>query len=276
MQKAGVVACVLGLCLIFSACSTERQIAEPAQSTMAEEKITVNTEEDMTENEVIKEIPDVSLNKETIDYQSIEDGVYRNLIQEMMETGVFPATEGIQCSGMFYDNKYSVMDIDGDGKDELLINFANADSMAGMILFIYDYDRETQQVYLEYMGWPGITVYDNGYIEEEASHNHGRSNLDDFWPYSLLKYNDQTDQYECVANIDAWQYQMAEDMEPDPDFPKEKDLDGDGIVYYDISEDYYEPTRIMDHAEYAAWCEQYKEGNTIDIIWHSIISEEKY
>lgn len=211
-----------------------------------------------------------------IDYQNIEDEVYRNLIQEMMETNVFPATEGTQCSGMPYDNKYSVMDIDNDGKDELLINYANAGSMSGMVLYIYDYDRETKNVYIEYAGWPGITVYDNGYMKEDASHNHGRSNLDDFWPYSLLKYNNQTDKYEYVANIDAWQYQISEDIEPDSKFPKDKDLDGDGILYYGISEDYYKPTKIMDNEEYEAWCEQYNGGTKKAIIWYSIISEEKY
>lgn len=211
-----------------------------------------------------------------IDYQNIEDEVYRNLIQEVMETNAFPATEGIQCNGFPYDNKYSVMDIDNDGKDELLINYANAHSMAGMVLYIYDYDRETRNVYIEYAGWPGMTVYDNGYIKEDASHNHGRSNLDDFWPYSLLKYNNQTDKYEYVANIDAWQYQISEDIEPDLEFPTDKDLDGDGILYYDISEDYYKPTMIMDNEEYEAWCEQYNGGTKKVIIWYSIISEEKY
>ena len=100
-----------------------------------------------------------------------------------------------------------------------MINFANADSMAGMVLYIYDYHRETKEVYIEYAGWPEMTVYDNGYIKEEASYNHGRSNIEEFWPYSLFIYNDK--------------------------------------------------------AEYVVWCEQYNQGNEKEIIWHSIISEEK-
>lgn len=265
------VVCILIFyeCIILSACSPEKSIAESIQPTSIEENVTMNTTES-----VIEDLEETTTSDK--DYQSIEDEVYQNLILKMMETNVFPVTEGIQCSGMFYDNKYSVMDIDDDGKEELLINFGNAYSMAGMVAYIYDYDRETGNVYIEYAGWPGVTVYDNGYIKEEASHNHGRSNLDDFWPYSLLKYNAQTDKYEIVANIDAWQYQIAEDVEPDLEFPKEKDLDGDGILYYDISQSYYEPAMIMDNAEYDTWCEQYSEGNTIEIIWYSIISEEKY
>ena len=264
-KNIAVYLSIFAVCLFFSACSTEENIIETPQQDVTVEMVSENVIESVEESI-----------ETDMDYQSIEDEVYRNLIREMLETSVFPATEGIQCSGMPYDNKYSVMDIDADGQDELMINFANASSMAGMVLYIYDYNRETKEVYIEYAGWPKMTVYDNGYMKEEASHNHGRSSLDDFWPYSLLKYNDQVDKYECIANIDAWQYQILEDIDPDPKFPKEKDLDGDGIVYYDISENYYEPTLIMDNAEYDAWCEQYNEGNTKEVIWYSIISEEKY
>lgn len=214
--------------------------------------------------------------EEITDYQSIQDEVYRNLIQEMMETNIFPATDGIQCNGMPYDNSYSVMDIDDDGKEELLVNYGNSQSMAGMVLYIYDYDRSTKEVYIEYIGDPDMSVYDNGYMKEEASHNHGRSNLDDFWPYALLKYDESTDRYERIADMDAWQYQIHGDVAPDPEFPKEKDLDGDGIVYYDMSRGYYEPINIMDKAEYDAWCGQYDSGSIKQIDWIPIISEEKY
>lgn len=218
-------------------------------------------------------VPRVDVKKE---YQAIEDEVYNNILLELMEKNTFPATDGIQCDGVPYENSFSVMDIDDDGKEELLINYANARSMAGMTLCIYDYNLESKEIYIEYMGFPSMSVYDNGYIKEEASHNHGRSNLNDFWPYTLLKYNDKTDKYECIANIDAWQYQMNEDIAPDPKFPREKDLDGDGIVYYDMTLDYYEPTNIMDKEAYDVWCAQYNGGKVKEISWVPIISEEKY
>ncbi len=276
------------VCFVLSACGNvkEEQSGEESEINVSVEYVVQPEREEYskTENDVehieIENTKDAEHVEESAaadtDYQNIEDEVYRNLILEMMKTGTFPATDGTPCSGMIYDNSYSVTDIDDDGKEELLISYANASCMAGMVLYIYDYDRETKEIYIEYAGWPNMTVYDNGYIKEEASHNHGRSNLDDFWPYALLKYNDQIDKYEYIASIDAWQYQISEDIDPDPEFPKEKDLDGDGIVYYFISENYYEPTQIMDNAEYAAWCEQYSEGSTKEIIWYSIISEKKY
>lgn len=100
--------------------------------------------------------------------------------------------------------------------------------------------------------------------------------MDDFWPYSLYKYNARTDKYEAVALMDAWQQQIFEDSEPDPDFPIEKDVDGDGIVYYDMSDDYYAPSMIMDNAEYEKWCLKYNTGNIKSIKWYPIITEEEY
>lgn len=206
----------------------------------------------------------------------IEDNVYRDLITEMLDTGTFPASGGTPFNGNAYDNTYSVLDVDGDGKEELLINFGNAFSMAGMVYYVYDYDRVTGEIYIEHAGFPDMTFYGNGYMKEEASHNHGRSSLDDFWPYSLYKYNAQTDKYEAVVLMDAWQQQISEDSEPDPAFPIEKDEDGDGIVYYDMSGNYYAPSMIMDNAEYEEWCEQYNTGNIKPIKWYPIITEEEY
>lgn len=203
----------------------------------------------------------------------VQDEVYGKLLKEMLESGAFPVTEGAQYHGDPYKNYYAVMDIDEDGQEELLINFPNAKSIAGMVYYIYDYDRITKEVYIQHSGYPSFTVYDNGYIKENASHNHGRSNLDKFWPYLLYKYNPATDLYEIVAFVDAWQERIYEDIEPDPDFPKDKDLNGDGVVYYDMSGDYYDPAWIIDNEEYARWCKQYNQGNEKEIQWSLIITE---
>ena len=58
----------------------------------------------------------------------MEDAVYQNLIREMLETGVFPETDGAMYDGMPYENHYAIMDIDGDGKEELLLDFGNTRS----------------------------------------------------------------------------------------------------------------------------------------------------
>lgn len=227
------------------------------------------------EKKEIETVDTVALANTRESYKTgIEDEVYRKLIKEMLDTGVYP--DGVQYDGQPYNNYYSVMDIDEDGQDELLINFSNGNTVAGMVYYIYDYNRTTGEVYMEHYGYPSMTIYDNGYIKDDASHNHGRSNLEDFWPYQLFRYNPDKDIYEEVAFIDAWQATFYGEGEADPDFPKDKDLDGDGIVYYDMSKDYYKPEMIMDNAEYEKWREVFQKGKEKSIHWSPIISEEEY
>ena len=197
----------------------------------------------------------------------IQDEVYRQTMTEFLETGVFPASVGVQCNGNPWSALYAVQDVDGDGREELLLNFLNADSVAGMTYYIYDYDRTTGKIYSQISGYPDFTIYDNGYIKVEMSHNHGRSNLDDFWPYFLYYYNPEVDFYEYITSVDAWQ--KKEDIEENPPFPKEKDLNGDGVVYYhDMAQTYDNPETILDNEEYEKWCEKYNQGDVVEIQWY--------
>lgn len=201
--------------------------------------------------------------------RDVEDEVYRDLITKIVEEDIFPVSN-YETDGPVYDQSYAILDIDGDGKEELIINYSGASSMAGMVYYVYDYERTTGEVYIECAGYPGVDFFDNGYVEEEASHNHGRSCLDDFWPYHLLKYNPEKDVYESIAHVDAWQKELYPEG-----FPVDADLDGDGIVYYTAPASYI-PTEFMDKAEYEIWCEQYNKGTAKTIQWKEIISEEDY
>ncbi len=195
----------------------------------------------------------------------ITDEVYRDLITELIETDM-------PLRGWWpYAISYAILDIDEDGREELILNGANASAMATMAYHIYDYDRNTGEVFLEFACWPDVDFLDNGYVKEEASHNHGHSDLEDFWPYHLLMYNAETDQYDTVAQIDAWQKELYPEG-----FPDEADKDGDGIVYYTADVQFWTPTAFMDKAEYDIWCEQYNKGTAKKIQWKNIMTLEDY
>lgn len=201
--------------------------------------------------------------------REIIDKTYRNIITGIIEKNRFPISN-YETDGLVYNQSYAVLDIDADGKEELIINYANANSMAGMVYYVYDYDRTTGEAYIECAGWPGADFLDNGYVKEDASHNHGRSNLDDFWPYHLLLYNPEEDVYESITHVDAWQKELYP-----KDFPEEADKDGDGIVYYTAPSSYV-PTFFMDKEEYDKWCEQYNTGTPKMIQWKKIMTVEEY
>ncbi len=182
--------------------------------------------------------------------------IYMDAVWRLAEENVFPnglAADPYETERVDPCNSYQIMDVDGDGREELLINYPNAYAMAGMSYYIFEYDMERQEFHQELAEFPAVAIYDNGIIIAQASHNHGRSSLDDFWPYSVYQYQKDTDTYELLTRVDAWQYILFEGAQPDPDFPKEADVDGDGILYYLPDLETFEPTNIMDNVAYAQW-----------------------
>ena len=132
--------------------------------------------------------------------------------------------------GEMRDNVFAVTDIDGDGREELMISYTNA-SMAGMFEVIYDYNPESGQLRQEFLNFPSITYYDNDVIIAQASHNHSRG--EDFWPVAFYRYQAERDSYEWIGYADTWSRKWSEifDGEENKPFPEELDADEDGILY---------------------------------------------
>lgn len=132
--------------------------------------------------------------------------------------------------GEMRDNTFAVTDIDGDGREELIISYMNA-SMAGMFEMIYDYDPAGGQLRQEFLNFPSNTYYDNGVIIAQASHNHSRGM--DFWPVAYYRYQADQDSYEWIGYADTWSKEWSETFDGDESkpFPEELDVDGDGILY---------------------------------------------
>ena len=255
----------------FGGCNyTKDDVADSSES-VCEDNVDVSEETTVEDDNEVPEIYDdteqssVSTPAYLVD---VTDEVYRNLITDLVETNIFPVSN-FPAEGIPSSQFYTVMDIDEDEKEELLIKYSGANSMAGTVLYIYDYDRTTGEVYIEHFGWPQVIFYNNGYVKEEASHNHGRSDLDAFWPYQLIVYNAEKDKYESFIHVDAWQKEIIP-----KEFPEEADKDGDGIVYYTAPASYI-PEIFMDRAEYDAWCEPYT-GTPKEIQWKAIMTYEEY
>ena len=48
-----------------------------------------------------------------------------------------------------------------------------------------------------------MNFYNNGSLEVMWSHNQGSAG-DALWPYTLYKYNKESDSYDVIAQVDAW------------------------------------------------------------------------
>lgn len=129
--------------------------------------------------------------------------------------------------GKMADNHFAVTDIDGDGREELIVRYTNA-CLAGMMEIIYDYDPASGALKRELTVWPALTYYDNGIIKAEASHNHSRG---EFWPFALYQYQADTDAYLQIGYVSSWDKEIATEWEDDKPFPDELDTDGDGTLF---------------------------------------------
>ncbi|MCH5344699.1 MAG: hypothetical protein J1E64_11730 [Acetatifactor sp.] len=152
-------------------------------------------------------------------------------------------------------NHFAVYDVDGDGADELIVEWINA-SMAGMIDLIYDYDDSTGEIRLEWSGFPSVTFYDNGVLVEDFSHNQGRAG-DALWPYFLHQYDAKTDSYVQIASVDAWDKSLSDKDWDGNLFPDEIDVDKDGVLYYLMIGEMSYYDSLVDRSEYQSWRDSY-------------------
>lgn len=274
-KKIVMAACALALTMM-TGCgneeSSEIQIVEaediPARE---EEPITAEetesgelSEEDSAQAEKPKEqSPAIAATESSEDSEKARIEKYKTVLTDILENDVYP--DGTSCGyDGFYplsDNKFAVFDIDQDGKKELIICYTTS-SMAGMRETIYDYEEDTDSVWEEYAGFPMVTFYENGLLEEGASHNHGMAPMGDFWPYMVYRYDHETDIYDCIFTVDAWEKEYrVEDYDGNP-YPEEVDAEQEGIVFYIMKGAEYDMSSVtpVNRNDYEAWRENWGLG----------------
>ena len=176
---------------------------------------------------------------------------YKAVLSNGMQYHQFPEARDLGYDGSdMTQNKFAILDIDGDGNDELVFMYTTTYN-AGMAVMIYDFDSTTGMVREEFFQYPSVNFYDNGIIKANASHNHG--NGGEFWPYTLYSYNPETDIYDQIASVDAWDKSFIEQDSQGNEFPESIDQDGDGVVYYVIPYGQNEYGDPMDYMEYEKW-----------------------
>lgn len=187
--------------------------------------------------------------------------------------GVLPDGEGLDWTDPegAAENDFALLDVDGDGQEELLLYWTNA-CMAGMGLHVFGYANGA--VYEELRAFPMVTFYDNGVVLEEWSHNQGLAGArEDFWPYDLYTYDTETDTYQRMGSVDGWDYRMTSAGPTHQVFPTDIDADGDGMVYFLLPADWngsYSSSYLTDGPEYEAWRAGYLEGaQPLDIASHT-------
>lgn len=220
--------------VLFAGCGVREGVSKGDET--AEEEQTEQTLSDGTDAEKTADSGEENEEKAQALYEAQIRHCYGGVLSQIIAARQLPDGELDTSSldagfGEMRDNHFAVTDIDGDGREELIVSYVNA-TMAGMEEIIYDYDPVPGELKREFTQWPALTYYDNGIIKEEASHNHSRG---EFWPFALYRYQAESDAYVQIAYVTSWDREFADEWDEGQPFPDELDTDGDGTLF-NISE----------------------------------------
>ncbi|WP_310604147.1 M56 family metallopeptidase [Anaerosporobacter sp.] len=198
---------------------------------------------------------------------------FGKVLWDVYQRGILPDGSLLEYGGMEFaaNNNFSIVDVDGDGKEELVLFWENA-SMAGTVAYVFGYNDG--MVHVELTEFPILTFYDNGIVEAAWSHNQNLAGR--FWPYKAYRYDAKTDVYQSLGGVDAWDKNVREENEKGDHFPTYIDADGDGLVYYILPANWngqYDMS-LVDGADYESWRNAYMEGAKEITISRQMLTEE--
>ena len=239
---------------------------------MQEQEPTIeNQDQNMgAESEGNGEIAEIGIDLSNMGPEQIQ--AYWTVLTDIHNYQIFPGGRDLGYDDWpMSDNRFALGDVDGDGSVELIIIYSTTSS-AGQAHIIYDYDASTGGVREQFIEYPGVVYFNNGILKVDASHNHSLS--EKVWPYTLYEYNAESDSYDVIAQVVAWDKEIRDTDYEENAFPDDVDVDGDGTVYYIMETAEYGQKVPVDGAEYDRWYESYRNGSgTISIPYIALTTE---
>lgn len=236
---------IAGAAVLLTGCSSadEKSDAEMVTETTSQEEITESKTSAAESMEASTEIlTEIAVQQPTEAVSSVNYGkqTYREVLENIYYNRKLPGFSEKYILLDDYDieeNDFLIYDIDNDGSDELIFRLKNYYT-AGQTGRIYDHDSEGKLV-LQFRAYPSFTFYENGAIKVKDSHNQGNSGS--FWPYSMYRYDRETDLYELFGFVEALDLELVEmknaiieenDGTNFIEYPYEIDTSNSGFVYY--------------------------------------------
>jgi len=257
---------ILFVAAILAACGSASKI--PAVSSVSEKNTPNDTEKPAVEDAAPLEESIVPALEE-----KARQLAFGKVLWDVYHSGTLPDGSPLDYINMesAANNSFALADVDGDGREELLLFWENA-SMAGMVEFVFDYDGGA--VHVELSEFPSLAFYDNGIVEAGWSHNQGLAG--EFWPYNVYRYDEENDVYQSFGGVDAWDKSVREENYNGDPFPTDIDADGDGLVYYILpagwNGQYDMP--LVDGPDYENWRSSYINGaKKINILCQKLTEE---
>ena len=141
---------------------------------------------------------------DTTDAGALSDAgksAYRSVLEDIYYNQQFPNGLELDYDGAdMSQNQFGVYDVDGDGREELVISYVTA-SMAGNAFLVYDFVEALGAVREEFVEFPAVTFYDNGIVRADWSHNPSTAADSEFWPFTLYVYGEDEDSYVEIGSV---------------------------------------------------------------------------
>lgn len=243
---------------------TVTAVVETTENTTETEETTEMTTEETTVV-AMDESNDIGASK--IDYDKVAKEAYKEFLLSGLSTGTLLGTDGYSWDttepgfNWVEDDLFTIADIDGDGKVELVFKRLAA-CVAGYWGLTYTYNMDTKNVEVKYNTGPYASYYATGYVRFDISHNQGPSSI---WPCTYGKF--ENGQIVLLYDVSNWDKSLSSD-----EFPDEQDLDGDGCIYY-ITDRATGETRTVDKPEYDAFMQGLNIGEEMPLDYKSFTTE---
>ena len=249
------IACALALCCAMGCAGQAKQTEEAPSAPVVMQ--TEQAEEPQAPQ--FTAIPAAETASPAPDEAGERNDAFRAALRALLDTHVLPdGTDAGYQEGMSDEgNQFAVYDVDGDGRDELVVLYTTT-YMAGQTAGVYAFDGAGKPLRAKLTEYPLLTFYSNGVIQAGWSHNQGLAG--EFWPYTLYRYDAAADAYAPVGMADAWEKAFAPVNFNGEAFPDALDAQGAGVVYYLIPGGEYQEVPPSSAAEYEAWRAQALAG----------------
>lgn len=124
---------------------------------------------------------------------------YRSVLEDIYYNQQFPNNLELDYDDSDISrNHFTVCDIDGDGRSELLISYTTASADSQKFL-VYDFVEVLDAVREEFAGASETTFYENGVVRTDEASDMTEST--EFQPFALYLYDEEEDSYAFLGSV---------------------------------------------------------------------------
>ena len=225
-----------GLLLLLTGCSQELPEVPLLYPTEAEQPVTETTARSFQPDTA----QPVTLPTEA---ETVEQSLYVQTLTDLHDERILPSGAELTLEGDIEKNRFAVYDIDGDGRDELLLEITQA-PVEERFTAVYDIDSDgdlRREVRYEAV----LTFWTRGIVT--ASYPDAAEHEGDFIPYAAAQYDKEQDTYTEFAYVSAIDRDTLAAHDLLDEYPESADKSKTGRVYCIRGDN------PVDAADYEAW-----------------------